>query len=334
MGSFSVAVSVWAFATLNGDSATLETAASKQKPPTQVKTATSKDTVRVQPVPKSGLKLESPQSMVAGFRMEGSPELDLVFGDSNRFRAHIDRFFGLESRMRTERETFSEATQAALLTVSMADRGCPEASLSGNYQRARRAADAFRRHGADFEAEYRAIITLDQLGETAGLTPDYRWRVAQVRERYQNSLTDLREMHVAMADQLEPELRARGCDPDRLLAAAPSVAGTSDKGTTQTKKIEVVTARNATFFIDNKACTTPQRVVVDEQFLGEVAPGTRSAFQALTGHHSLCLRTPDQEEECSQTGVSRSVYIHDGWSLTLHCEQPGKVKGTPGGKVR
>jgi hypothetical protein len=282
---------------------------------------------RVAPVKGSGVRLDTPTNVVAGFRLEGAPELDLVFGNSQRFRAHVDRFYGLEARMRADRETFSEAVQAALLTVAGSNTACPEAALAENYRRAHKASDSFKKHGTDFEAEYRAIVTLDDLGETAGLTPDYRWRVAGVRERYQNALTDLREMHVALIDQLDPELRARQCNPDALLARAPEDTPKGpDKPANKPKTTEVVEASTATFFIDNRACQVSHRVVVDDMFLGEVAAGARSAFQALTGHHALCLRTPDQDEDCTAPGVARQVYIHDGWALKLHCDSPKDAK--------
>jgi hypothetical protein len=329
MGTFSVALSAWALT-----SVTSQVLGSPEPPEDSFVES------RVHRAGDDGVTLSTKTRVVAGFRMEGAPELDIVFGDTERYRHHVDRFFSLDESMRKSREEFSRGVQTALATLAE-KRGCPEVELAPSYRAAHTAAEAFRRDGAHFEAEYVAIHSLDELGETSGLTPDYRWKVGRVARLYHAALVDLREMRVAFVDQLGAELAARGCAAGKLLALAPGpVAGPQPE---QKKKEAsdsaaplrapagrkkngpappvVVPATTITFFIDNRTCTAPQRIYLDGMLLGVAAAHSRTAFQALAGRHSLCLLDSDESVDCGASGTVRSVYMHDGWSIELHCQQ-------------
>lgn len=278
---------------------------------------------------------EMPSRTVAGFRMEGDPEVELVFGDIAHFKRHIDTFRRLQERMDEQRARFARATHAAQRTLAAAPRKrhqCPVDVLAEDYAQASAAGLRFRRLGAEFESAYSAIRDLDRLGESTGLTPDYRWQVKKSRTQYRQALSDLREMRGAFRSQLEAEIRARGCAPQALLAraaelrehaatveAAKKLAEASQAVSTPPQ--QVVPASTATFFVDNKKCGDTLRVHVDGTLLGEVAPGTRAAFQSLTGRHSLCLLGGDGQASCGETGTLRSAFVHDGWSVTRHCSQ-------------
>src|SRR5204863_7727836 len=67
--------------------------------------------------------------------------------------------------------------------------------------------------GRQLEARFREIRRSDELGDGAGLTPDYRQKMKRARELYQDLLRDYREMRVAFYDQLGAEMRHAGCPP-------------------------------------------------------------------------------------------------------------------------
>ncbi len=167
------------------------------------------------------------------FRLEGQSAIDDVFGDSSDYRRTIDRFADLSSTMQQLRDEFARAVQTALTlvraraqakaaaqsgaTAPPAKRGCPVDDLAVPYAKARRAGAGYLRVGRELTRHYDQIKEYDRLGETIGLTPDYRWKVRKVLLEYHALLTDYREMKVAFHDQLDDELRFMGCDLTVLL---------------------------------------------------------------------------------------------------------------------
>lgn len=274
--------------------------------------------------------------IVGGFRMEGAPELEVVFGDTSRYRRHIDSFYELHQNMSDARTVFTQQVQAALLAVSNHRGKCDVETLAPLYYKAHLEGENYRKLGADFEREYAAIRGLHKLGETAGLTPDYRWKVNRVRRLYKTALVDYKEMRIAFFDQLATELQARGCSTEKLLAVgkdapSPDLNALTTKNRQPSKphvsrhwreKLDkpVVPASTVTFFVDNTDCTEPLDVYVDGTLLGNVGADSKTAFQALAGRHSLCLLNEKTNTECGQAGTVRTSYIHDGWSIRLHCK--------------
>jgi hypothetical protein len=80
------------------------------------------------------------------------------------------------------------------------------------------------------QTAYREIRRGDELGDAAGLTPDYRLKVKKARELHQQLLSDYREMRVAFYDQLGAEMRHAGCrpPPPGTAPAVPDVANPVD----------------------------------------------------------------------------------------------------------
>src|SRR5262249_37096746 len=128
--------------------------------------------------------------------------------------------------------------QATLMSLGIdRERGrgkCPADALAPAYARAYRAAKTYHRLGRELEANAAAIRDLDQLGETRGLTPDYRWKVARALKLSREVLRDSREMGVAFQVDLAAELKYRGCAPealaargDELMRAAETAAATA-----------------------------------------------------------------------------------------------------------
>ena len=89
-------------------------------------------------------------------------------------------------------------------------RQCP-AATGAPYARALASGGRYLALGQQLQATYREIRRADDLGDTLGLTPDYRLRAKKAKDMHQQLLSDYREMRVAFYDQLGAELRHAGC---------------------------------------------------------------------------------------------------------------------------
>lgn len=155
------------------------------------------------------------------FRTEGKPAIDDVFGDASDYRRTIDRFIELTAQMQVFRDEFARAAQTILAELTRSDlrgkRQCNLDVLANPYARAHRLGTEYLRVGRELARLFDQVKEYDRLGETIGLTPDYRWRVRKVLTQYQTLLVDYREMKVAFHDQLHDELRYIGCNLDALM---------------------------------------------------------------------------------------------------------------------
>jgi hypothetical protein len=319
MGVFTIALSAWAATTTaaqNTDRASLEPEASA-----------------VAAIADEGVRARMPHTLIGGFRMEGDAELEIVFGDLDRYKKHIDHFFEIHKKMTSARKQYSMQAKATLSKLSEHPRGkkCPAEELGPHYFVAHQQGEEFRALGAGLEREYVAIRRLDRYGDTDALTPDYRWRVNRTRPLYSRSLTDYKEMRFSFLDQLGAEVAARGCTKTALLtsgranpAATPTEVASLYRPPTYrpraTDKINETSVIPATFFVDNKHCAKPMQVFVDGQMVGEVNGNARTAFQTTTGRHTLCLIETGSVKQCGESGTLRSAYFHEGWSVALHCQ--------------
>lgn len=272
-------------------------------------------------------------TLVGGFRMEGDAELEIVFGDLDRYKKHVDHFFEIHKKMTEARKSYSMHAKAVVSMLSAHPRGkrCPTDELGPHYFAAHKMGEEFRALGSGLEREYVAIRRLDRYGDTDALTPDYRWRVNRTRALYSRSLTDYKEMRFSFLDEVGAEVSARGCSKAKLLtvgrahpAAAPTEVAAPYRAPTRRRrpsdKINETSVIPATFFVDNKLCAKPMQVFVDGQLVGEVGGSTRTAFQTTTGRHTLCLIETGSVKQCGEPGTVRSGYFHEGWSVALHCQ--------------
>jgi hypothetical protein len=165
----------------------------------------------------------------AGFRLEGRPAVDDVFGDASDYRRTIDRFLELTQQMQSMRDDFARSVQTTLQEIGARDtpeakehkprrKGCPVDTVAVPYAKAARLGSEYLRVGRELTRHYDVVKEFDHLGESMGLTPDYRWKVKRVLLQYNALLTDYREMKVAFHDQLVDELKYAGCDLPTLLA--------------------------------------------------------------------------------------------------------------------
>ncbi|MCP4447789.1 MAG: hypothetical protein GY811_20990 [Myxococcales bacterium] len=281
---------------------------------------------------------------IAGFRMEGGPRLEVVFGDITGYKSRIDRFTELQVSMESQRRRFANATHQVQTTLgpspklgahrqgrARVGRACPKDAIAQSVAAATDAHRRFRLLGIAFEQSFIDIRDLHSLGESAGLTPDYRGRVLRGRTAYRQALSDMSEMNAVIRKQMEPELKRRGCTIEALVAYAETAAlADSGKhalkaGETKppviqtTPKVATVQARAVTFFVDNRACSSGVDVYVDATLLGHVAPGTHAAFQSLSGRHSLCTLEEGSVATCGDTGTVRTAFVHDGFRLQRSC---------------
>ena len=181
------------------------------------------------------------------FRTDVEPRIDPVFGGVAALRAAIDEFLSLEGDMKKARDGFSDAVHEAIVLVGpppsdpKAPRSCPAGAVTSQ----RKARDSGRRFlalGRRFEVRFREIRRGLTLGDTVGLTPDYRLKAARARELYGELLRDYQEMRAAFHDQLGAELRHAGCKdelgPNLVMGGAgrgggapdPTSAGAADPG--------------------------------------------------------------------------------------------------------
>lgn len=291
------------------------------------------------PLTSFAQKKDERAESASGFRMEGDPKIETVFGDAEQFKKYVDRFFILHADMQKNHEDFSRNVQAVIASLtahqSGGGKGCPVDAVALAYSRAFHKGQLYHRLGKELEANYVSIKELDSLGETSGLTPDYRWKVSKALKAYPQVLKDFKEMQVAFQDQLASELKYKGCAPDTLIAkgeelektgapptAEPAEVAKKDKKAKKKGDVEtpVVAASSATFFVDNSSCKTSLRVYLDNAFLGEVGSASKAAFRSLVGRHDLCLIPSSSQQQCGDPGTLRKTYIHDGWSITLRCD--------------
>ena len=153
------------------------------------------------------------------FHTDAAPRIDPVFGDVAQLRASIDKFLSLQGEMDRVRDEFSSAVHETLAALADEPAGpravidarqCP-ATTGAPYARALASGGRYLALGQQLQASFREIRRAEDLGDTLGLTPDYRLRAKKAKDMHQQLLSDYREMRVAFYDQLGAELRHAGC---------------------------------------------------------------------------------------------------------------------------
>jgi hypothetical protein len=232
---------------------------------------------------------------------------------------------------------------------------CP-AATSAPYARALAAGTKYLLLGQQLQGRYRDIRRADDLGDAAALTPDYRVKVKKARELHQHLLDDYREMRVAFYDQLGAEMRHASCKTGAKAVAAsaadPAVApnpsdanawamddpGAGDEPRGPAPAIERATVARAPtdealaagsstaapaiwIDVDNTLCAQATRVSVDGQPLGEVGARKKTSIRTHAGPRELCALPASDARACGEPGTIRKAYLHEGWSLTVHCDK-------------
>jgi hypothetical protein len=294
------------------------------------------------------------------FKTSVSPRLDPVFGDVTVLRGTVDRFLALQGEMDQARNDFSTAVHSTLVEVAKpsgkreprAARPCP-ASVPTLYGRALSAGGRYLTLGREMESRFREIRRADELGDAAGLTPDYRLKVKKAAQIHQDTLRDLREMRVAFYVQLGAELKHAGCalqsaapdpkatppgedgfptDPSNPAAwamdetaADPEAAGPNDPGRTLRTPPKTsappTTAPAVWIEIDNSHCAHPSHLQIDGRSYGALPGHKRTSVRTHAGPHEICVLASQDKRTCGQPGTLRQVYFYEGWSLAVRCEK-------------
>jgi tetratricopeptide (TPR) repeat protein len=263
--------------------------------------------------------------------LEFKPELVRPWGDADAVQVMLDRYTQLSATMATLRTDYQAQLLDLLGTLGIGPsarvkpgsvKTCPVGRMAKPWAAAQAGLARYARLGVDLEAAYRFIIRHDEAGTTAGLLPNARIAVANVKKSFRLALADIGELRAEWTRALGPELRVVGCT-DKLLAAA--VADPSRYHVIEEDQAETVPTQapprakpRTTFFVDNTRCADPVDVWIDGGQVGQVAPGRRSALVADGGERTLCLLGPGAAQ-CGDRGTVRLVYLHDGWSVTMHC---------------
>ena len=260
-----------------------------------------------------------------------TPELARPWGDAAALGAALDQYAATAQAMARSRDAYQHQLLGLLgalhrgpnaPTRSDPVRRCPIERIATSWATAQRALAAIERLGVELEATWRFIARHDEIGATASLLPNARTQVAAARKAFRLALADIAELRAEWGRALGPELGAAGCT-DRLLAAA--IADPARYHLVEEDQPEPIPKTqpprpraHATFYVDNTRCLDPVEVWIDGAQLGQVAPGRRSALVADAGERTLCLLVPGAAQ-CGDRGTVREVYLHDGWSVTMHC---------------
>jgi len=229
---------------------------------------------------------------------------------------------------------------------------CP-AATAAPYARALAAGTKYLLLGQQLQGRFREILRADELGDAVALTPDYRVKVKKARDLHQRLLDDYREMRVAFYDQLGAEMRHAECKtgprvPKPVAADAPPPPNPSDAtawtlddpsrgearppasaaegagprgGPGVTGEAGPLSAPAIWIDVDNTLCAQATRVSVDGQPLGEVGPRKKTSVRTHAGPREICALPTSDARACGDPGTIRKAYLHEGWSLTVHCER-------------
>jgi Flp pilus assembly protein TadD len=266
-----------------------------------------------------------------GVTLQFSPELARPWGDADALGAALEHHAAIAQAIAQVRAGYQRRLLGLLGLLNHGPdapakpepvRRCPIARIASNWAAAQGDLASIERLGVELEAAWRFIARHDEAGATAGLLPNARTQVAVARKAWKLALADIAELRAEWGRALGPELRAVGCT-DRLLAAA--VADPVRYHVVEEDQPEPIPTTQpprprprATFYVDNTQCVDPVEVWIDGAELGQVAPHRRSAMVADGGERTLCLLVPGAAQ-CGDRGTVRQVYLHDGWSATMHC---------------
>ncbi len=260
-----------------------------------------------------------------------TPELVRPWGDAKAIGVALDKFAATSKTMATVRASYQTQFLKLLAVFGKGPlspvkgpqpRTCPIDRVAPLWAIAQEDLRRYERLGGELEASYRFIARHDEIGATQALLPNGRAQVNSAKLAFKTSLADVGELRSEWARGIIPELRFAGCS-DKLLAAAVADPDRyriiqTDKPDPKQTNLPPRPRPRATFYVDNTKCPDAVDVWIDGAVIGQVAPGRRSALVADGGERTLCLIGPGAAQ-CGDRGTVRQVYLHDGWTATLHC---------------
>lgn len=260
-----------------------------------------------------------------------TPELVRPWGDAKAIGAALDRFAATSKVMAATRASYQNQFLKLLAAFGkgplspvkgVQPRTCPIDRVAPLWAIAQEDLRRYERLGGELEASYRFIARHDEIGATAALLPNNRAQVNSAKKAFRTALADVGELRAEWVRGIVPELRFAGCS-DKLLAAAVADPDRyriiqRDKPDSKPQNLPPRPKPRATFYVDNTGCPDAVDVWIDGAVIGQVAPGQRSALVTDGGERTLCLIGPGAAQ-CGDRGTVRQVYLHDGWTTTLHC---------------
>lgn len=263
--------------------------------------------------------------------LQFTPDVVRPWGDAEALDAALDRYAMAATSMAAVRVSYQSRF---LLLIAGLGKGpyapvkgpavktCPVSRIAQMWNAAQQELRRYEKLGVDLEAAYKFVARHDEVGATAGLLPAARARVSKLKTEFRTALADVAELRAEWVRGALPELRVVGCS-EKLLAAA--VADPERYRVNEEERPEAIPVTQpprararATFYIDNARCPDPVDIWIDGTHLGQVAPGRRSALVSDGGERTLCLIVPGGAQ-CGDRGTLRQVYLHDGWTATMHC---------------
>ncbi|CAN5875657.1 hypothetical protein BH11MYX2_BH11MYX2_18020 [soil metagenome] len=263
--------------------------------------------------------------------LDYQPDLIRPWGDAEAVQGMLDRFTGLQTAMATLRLAYQTQFLTALGALRHGPyapgknanvRVCPVSVVAPAWQLAQKALRAYERQGVYLEATYEYLQRHADAGAAGALLPNARTGLTNAKKTFRTSLADISELRAEWVRGLGPELRTAGCN-DKLLAAAianPDAyrAASPEAPPEPPASLPPRPKARATFYVDNVQCPDAVDVWVDGAQVGQVSPGRRSALVADAGQHTMCLLMPGSAQ-CGDKSTNRQIYLHDGWSVTMHC---------------
>jgi hypothetical protein len=109
---------------------------------------------------------------------------------------------------------------------------------------------------------------------------------------------------------------------ERAPAAGPSARATAPRLATELDAAKSGQAAPSIWIdVDNTLCAQPTRVSVDGQPLGEVGARKKTSVRTHAGPREICALPASDARACGDPGTIRKAYLHEGWSLTVHCDK-------------
>ncbi|HXI55295.1 MAG TPA: hypothetical protein VNO55_04520, partial [Polyangia bacterium] len=73
--------------------------------------------------------------------------------------------------------------------------------------------------------------------------------------------------------------------------------------------------------VDNSLCAQATHVTIDGQAMGDVGARGTASIRTRAGPHEVCVLPAADKRPCGAPGTVRKAYLHEGWSLTVHCNK-------------
>lgn len=115
--------------------------------------------------------------------------------------------------------------------------------------------------------------------------------------------------------------RSAGQPVARTAAAGPSTGSPAAPEPVAEAEGATLAAPAIWIDLDNTLCAQATRVSIDGQPLGEVGAHKRTSVRTHAGPREVCVLPVGDARACGDPGTIRKAYLHEGWSLSVHCEK-------------